>query len=381
MPSELQQHLDDPWLALILTMIWEYQQGSDSLWHSYFDVLPSTFDTLMFWSDEELASLQGSAVLSKIGKSNAEQTFEDKIIPLINAHKDTFKASQLDAKQLLALCHRMGSTIMAYAFDIESADQDDGKSDDNDSWAEDDGAGDVLPVGMIPLADMLNANGDKNNAKLYYEADNVVMRSIKSIREGEEIFNDYGALPRADLLRRYGYITDEYAEYDVVEIPQDLVIDNAVSSLHASADEMRDRLAYLDVLDIQVDAFELTREAQQDGRYAPELVAAVNILSLSNTDYKTLRAKASRPSTSQLTETSKQLMRSILTTRRAQYSNDVSMSLDATSRRQMAAQIIAGEIHILDQALKRFLPSSSTNGKRPAGYDGKEHASHKKRRA
>lgn len=45
------------------------------------------------------------------------------------------------------------------------------------------------------------------------------MRAIKPINTGEEIFNDYGELPRSDLLRRYGYVTDNYAQYDVVELP------------------------------------------------------------------------------------------------------------------------------------------------------------------
>ena len=44
------------------------------------------------------------------------------------------------------------------------------------------------------------------------------MKSIKPIAAGEQIFNDYGEIPRADLLRRYGYVTDNYAPYDVVEI-------------------------------------------------------------------------------------------------------------------------------------------------------------------
>jgi N-lysine methyltransferase SETD6 len=44
------------------------------------------------------------------------------------------------------------------------------------------------------------------------------MKSIKPIARGEEIFNDYGPLPRSDLLRRYGYITENYARYDVAEI-------------------------------------------------------------------------------------------------------------------------------------------------------------------
>jgi SET domain-containing protein 6 len=44
------------------------------------------------------------------------------------------------------------------------------------------------------------------------------MRTIKPIVKGEEIFNDYGQLPRSDLLRRYGYTTENYGPYDVVEI-------------------------------------------------------------------------------------------------------------------------------------------------------------------
>lgn len=44
------------------------------------------------------------------------------------------------------------------------------------------------------------------------------MKAIKPIAAGEEIFNDYGEIPRADLLRRYGYVTDNYAPYDVMEL-------------------------------------------------------------------------------------------------------------------------------------------------------------------
>lgn len=49
------------------------------------------------------------------------------------------------------------------------------------------------------------------------------MRALQPIAKREEVLNDYGPLPRSDLLRRYGYITPEYAQYDVVEISQELV--------------------------------------------------------------------------------------------------------------------------------------------------------------
>lgn len=49
------------------------------------------------------------------------------------------------------------------------------------------------------------------------------MKSTKPIQKGEEIFNDYGELPRSDLLRRYGYVTDNYSQYDVVEFPLETI--------------------------------------------------------------------------------------------------------------------------------------------------------------
>jgi SET domain-containing protein 6 len=63
-----------------------------------------------------------------------------------------------------------------------------------------------------------NADADRNNARLCCDNEDLEMRSIKPIARGEEILNDYGQLPRSDLLRRYGYITEHYAQYDVAEI-------------------------------------------------------------------------------------------------------------------------------------------------------------------
>ena len=60
-------------------------------------------------------------------------------------------------------------------------------------------------------------------AHLIQNADSLNMVALKSITQGEEIFNDYGQLPRSDLLRRYGYVTDRYKNWDVVEISVDLV--------------------------------------------------------------------------------------------------------------------------------------------------------------
>ena len=46
----------------------------------------------------------------------------------------------------------------------------------------------------------------------------MTMVALKNIVTGQQIFNDFGQLPRSDLLRRYGYITDNYKRWDVVEV-------------------------------------------------------------------------------------------------------------------------------------------------------------------
>ena len=51
----------------------------------------------------------------------------------------------------------------------------------------------------------------------------MTMLALKRIHKGEQICNDLGQLPRSDLLRRYGYVTDIYKQWDVVEIDIDLI--------------------------------------------------------------------------------------------------------------------------------------------------------------
>ena len=159
-PKELQNI--DEWLSLVLVLIYEYGQGEKSSWRPYLDILPTQFDTLAFWTPYELAELQGSAVLSKIGRHEADRTFSTQLLPIVKAHSDVFGeyASAFrgpDAESvLLGLAHQMATRIMAYAFDLE-VEQLDVESEDMASLEY------VLPKGMIPLADMLNADGDKNN--------------------------------------------------------------------------------------------------------------------------------------------------------------------------------------------------------------------------
>lgn len=149
----------DSWSCLILVMIYEYLRGQDSFWRSYFDVLPETFNTPMFWSDEELGELQASPVRQKVGKNEAEEMFRTNILPVVRGNPELFEHSQSKSDgDLIALAHRMGSTIMSYAFDLEN-DEDD-EEENEDGWEVDKEGKSMM--GMVPMADILNADAEFN---------------------------------------------------------------------------------------------------------------------------------------------------------------------------------------------------------------------------
>jgi N-lysine methyltransferase SETD6 len=151
------------WPPLIVTIIYEYLRKEQSPWYPYFQVLPTTFDSLMFWDKAELEQLQASAVVNKVGRDEAEASWKDTVIPAMLSRSDLFPLSAGDEaariRQLVDLAHIAGSLIMAYAFDI---DRDNEKNASDDDEFEEDDEDEPLK-GMVPFADMLNADADKNN--------------------------------------------------------------------------------------------------------------------------------------------------------------------------------------------------------------------------
>ncbi|KAK3402645.1 hypothetical protein B0T20DRAFT_4499 [Sordaria brevicollis] len=218
----------DSWTLLILILIHEYLQGSSSPWYPYLEVLPKEFDTPMFWTSQELGELQASALVPKVGKEEADDMIRSKIVRVVRENEAAFyppsyEGEKLSEEELLALGHRMGSAIMAYAFDLAKEDDDsDEEEEEGDGWVEDRLAEKNDTMGMVPMADMLNADA-VFNAHINHGEGALTATSLREIKEGEEILNYYGPLSSAELLRRYGYVTKEHARYDVVELGWDLV--------------------------------------------------------------------------------------------------------------------------------------------------------------
>ncbi|KAL4877712.1 hypothetical protein BJY04DRAFT_230498 [Aspergillus karnatakaensis] len=396
--SRLSQNLGElgPWLSLMLVMIYEYLQRDNSTWAPYFRVLPHNFDTLMFWSPEELAELQGSAVVEKIGREGAEASILETIIPIVRAHPQVFPPidglasfeGDMGAQVLLNLAHIMGSLIMAYAFDVEKPENED-ERDGEDGYLTDD-EDEQTSKGMVPLADILNADADRNNARLFQEEESLVMKAIKPIHAGEEIFNDYGEIPRADLLRRYGYVTDNYTPYDVVELSLDLFC--SCAGLSNSDIESQPRLQFLENLELLDDGYAIPRPSADESLLdiiPEELAVLLKTLTLTPEQFTHQEQKQKPPKLTFGKDEARVLLDTVVKSQQ-RYNTTIQEDhellaqinqLEASSplggssrRRKMAVQVRLGEKEILEflkLKLSEHIASAETNpsSKRTANGD------------
>ncbi|KAL5528774.1 RMS1 [Sanghuangporus sanghuang] len=274
--------LNKGWVGLILCMMWEESRGLDSKWSGYLEILPTAFDTPMFWSEDELKELEGTAVLEKIGKEEAERDFREKLIPMVLSRPNLFDPAHLPSYYSLESYHRMGSRILSRSFhverwrgegiesaqeeaevrqnyhsmDVDKIEAEDGEAEEAWRWDGDsDGeeTEDPSDVAMVPMADMLNARYGSENAKLFYEPTELKMITTKPIKAGEQIYNTYGNPPNSGLLREYGHVDlvpfpagvgREGNPADIAEIRADLIVQVVSASLGVDNDTFKERIEW-----------------------------------------------------------------------------------------------------------------------------------------
>lgn len=347
--SALRQHLGEgeltglgDWNVLILTMLYENSLPSGR-WTPYFQILPGSFTTPMFWTASEISELQGSTLASKIGREDADDCYHETIAPLIQRHADLFDLSRCT----LEAFHRMGSLIMAYSFDAplpghESIDRpEDSVSDDEEE--------EEFEKVMCPLSDLLNADTRLNNARLFYEPKALVMKSTRNIGKNDQIYNTYGDLPNSDLLRRYGYVQMEN-ESDVVEILGDLV----TSLFPMSEQEKEARVDWLLDMEILDDAFEI----DASGKVPKEVLITMEVMTLSYPDFCRVRDSGDGVPTGTKTRDLQRQVLNVLGERMRQYATDISSDEVLLQQTQMSSNVRnatvvrLGEKRILQKALE-----------------------------
>ncbi|CAB4386106.1 uncharacterized protein OCT59_022493 [Rhizophagus irregularis] len=274
------------WFPLILCMMYESQK-ENSLWKPYFDILPREFDTPMFWNEDDLSELEGTGVIDKIGKADAEKQFNDHFLPIIQSNSSIFDSNIHN----LELFHCMGSLVMANAFqdkirnkNIEE-NQDKNEEDEEDEENEDE-EDEKEEITMMPMADMLNHKTGFNNARLFRDKGLLEMTAIKKIKKGEQIYNTYGELCSADLLRKYGFV-DENNMYDIVELNGQFVVD----TLSIDEDTKNKKIEMLLEEDILDDIFVLDTTCE----IPPELIITAKVMRMDKAQFKKLQKSEKFP--------------------------------------------------------------------------------------
>jgi len=338
----------------------------DSKWTPYFNVLPQHLDSLVFWSPSELAELQASTVIHKIGKSKAEDMFSQYVAPLgLNCSTD--------------MCHQVASIIMAYAFDIPEKTSTVGGNTGEEEGEEELGSEDEEEkslISMIPLADMLNADADRNNARLCCDNEELEMRTIKPITKGEEILNDYGQLPRSDLLRRYGYVTQNYAVYDVAEISTKMILaafrNVQVEHLEElSQDDLEKRVELAEREGVFEDSYDIAHPGPDGPSIPDELLALLYLLLVDEETLQSISSsQSSLPSRSKLaTQLVGQILVILLTAREKEYGTtlEADESLGSVenlpTRTKMAIAVRSGEKRVLRKAVQEAESFEGSNNR------------------
>ncbi|CEP20226.1 RMS1 [Cyberlindnera jadinii] len=261
----------DHWEGLILTILFELSLGEQSKWAPYFKVLPTEFHNLMFWSDEELKSLEPSLVLGRVGKSKAEESYH-KLIP--SALEDLGIGNLQVSLQLF---HQVASSIMSYSFDVERPDFDEDQEDDEQVKY------DGYFKSLVALADTLNADTNQVNANLFYEPDFLTMKAVKPIAKGEQIYNTYGDHPNSELLRRYGYVEYNGSKYDFGEVPLEIIHETVVNHYNLKPeflDLVFKLISESDVDELEEDIVLDAFDSYIDGAVLPESQVLIQVLTV-----------------------------------------------------------------------------------------------------
>ncbi|TFK44282.1 hypothetical protein BDQ12DRAFT_708264 [Crucibulum laeve] len=424
-----QLRLHEGWAGLILCMMWEAARGPSSEWSEYFAILPAVFDTPMFWDNADLEELKGTSVVEKLGRDDAEKDYNEKVVPAVQVRPDLFAPKDIPTYYSLHTYHIMGSRILSRSFNVEKSeleedqenttvntsigsgmdvdpqeggDEHDGEVQNKhvveqveEEEEEEEEEEDSSDIAMVPMADMLNAQYEMENAKLFYEETELKMVSTKLIKAGGQIWNTYGDLPNAELLRRYGHVDllplssgGKGNPGDVTEVKADILV-TLIKERHPelSPEATQERIDWW-LEEGGDDTFIL----EFDFEIPPALASLTRLLLLSSVEWEKGREKG-RPPKPKMDSEILAIVRDALERRLHEYpttleEDELMLSESVSLNKRHAIIIRGGEKRILLGTLERVkvqlekdkASSGTTKNKRKGGDDRSPEAKAKKSR-
>lgn len=165
-----------PWVALALFLLSEKAKPS-SPWRPYIDILPHTLDSPLFWSDEELAQLEGTQLLGSIlgYQQHVESEYDKLLTEVILPNPQLFDQSIFTPEAFL------------WAFGIL-------RSRTFPPLTGDD-------LALVPLADLVNhgmvvnmegPSWEKKSSGFFPRKEYLTLHASMVVKEGKQVLMQYG---------------------------------------------------------------------------------------------------------------------------------------------------------------------------------------------
>ena len=250
---------------LVIAVMCEMLRGVDeSRWGAYLRVVHEgarSGHSILAWDDEQAAALEGTDAWWDAYENDDEGL---DLPTMTDAHwkhvvKMFFKqnpelANGRSVDELRELHFAATAMVAGYSFTL----------------------GDDEIQGMVPFWDMLNhAPPCSASVRLNHDPERgLQMITVRAVKKGEEVFNTYGALRNAELLRRYGFVLARNP-HGGTTVGLDEVIESAMMANPDLENELPLRLAWLESRGLADEELSTRFFVHQTGRPSPELLIAM----------------------------------------------------------------------------------------------------------
>lgn len=256
---------------LVMAVMAEMCAGEKSKWGSYLRVVydgAMSGHSVLAWTDEECARLAGTDTWRDAYERDDDETLDlptmtdehwENVVEVFFEQNPELMG-ELDVKDLRELHFAATAMVAGYSFTL----------------------GDDEIQGMVPFWDMLNhAPPHAASVRLNHDVESgtLQMITVKKVAKGEEVFNTYGPLRNAELLRRYGFVLSRNPHGGTTVGLAD-VIEAAMTANPEMVSDLPLRLAWLESRGLADDSLENRFFVHQTGRPSGNLLIAMRVLTL-----------------------------------------------------------------------------------------------------
>jgi SET domain-containing protein 6 len=255
---------------LVIAVMCEMCAGKSSAWCEYLETVHEAVrvgHSVLAWDDEQVTALFGTDAWRDAYENDdetldlpmmTEEHFENVVTLFFKLFPKL--ASGLSVEALRELHFAATAMVAGYSFTL----------------------GDDEIQAMVPFWDMLNhAPPCEASVRLHHDQKNgcLQMITVRGVKKGEEVFNTYGPLRNAELLRRYGFVLPRNP-HGGTTVGLAEVIQAAMGANPLVVDELPLRLAWLESRGLADEELSTRFFVHRTGRPSDKLLIAMRLLTL-----------------------------------------------------------------------------------------------------